>query len=64
MAQQTVSVYLKKDFEPSKYGEPFPPSKADKEPWFWLLKPGYYSAERGLDLGEDAEEEEGWGVIL
>ncbi len=64
LARLTVSVYLRKGFEPSRYGEPFPPGKSDEDAWFWLLKPGLYTAERGLDLGAMVEEEEGWGVIL
>jgi CRISPR-associated endonuclease/helicase Cas3 len=64
VARLTVSVYLRDGFEPTNYGESFPPGKADDEAWFWLLRPGRYTAERGLDLGAAVEEQEGWGVIL
>jgi CRISPR-associated endonuclease/helicase Cas3 len=64
VAGSTVSVYLRPGFEPSRYGEPFPPGKGDEEAWFWLLKPGRYVAGRGLDLGAGTEEAEGWGVML
>ncbi len=64
VARLTVSVYLRQDFEPSRYADPFPPGKSDEDAWFWLLKPGFYTAERGLDLAGAAEEQEGWGVIL
>jgi CRISPR-associated endonuclease/helicase Cas3 len=64
VARQTVSVYLKEGFEASADGEPFPPSKGEGEAWFWLLRPGCYTAERGLDLGAAPEDREGWGVIL
>jgi CRISPR-associated endonuclease/helicase Cas3 len=64
VALQTVSVYLREGLEPSRYADPFPPGKADSEAWFWLLRPGYYTSERGLDLGSATEETEGWGVIL
>jgi CRISPR-associated endonuclease/helicase Cas3 len=60
----TVSVYLRDGFDPSRYGEPFPPGKTAREAWFWLLKPGYYTSDRGLDLGAAAEEAEGWGAII
>jgi CRISPR-associated endonuclease/helicase Cas3 len=64
VARQTVSVYLRDGFDPSSYAEPFPAGKTDRDAWFWLLRPGYYTAERGLDLGTITEEKEGWGVIL
>jgi CRISPR-associated endonuclease/helicase Cas3 len=64
VARQTVSVYLREGLEPSTYAEPFPPGKTDREVWFWLLRPGFYTSERGLNLGTASEENEGWGVIL
>src|SRR5262249_60928569 len=64
VARLMVSVYLRKGFDPSNYGEPFPRGKTGEEAWFWLLRPGRYTAERGLDLGTAAEDHEGWGVIL
>jgi hypothetical protein len=63
VARLTISVYLREGFEPSRYADPFPPG-GEEEAWFWLLRPGHYTAERGLDLSGAAEEAEGWGMIL
>jgi CRISPR-associated endonuclease/helicase Cas3 len=64
VARVTVSVFLRRGFEPSNYGEPFPQGQQDDDAWFWLLRPGLYTVEGGMDLGVAAQEQEGWGVIL
>jgi CRISPR-associated endonuclease/helicase Cas3 len=64
VARLTVSVFVREGLDPSDHGEPFPPGKPADEAWFWLLKPGRYTAARGLDLGAAAEDHEGWGLIL
>jgi CRISPR-associated endonuclease/helicase Cas3 len=64
VAQLTVSVYLREGFKPSNHGDPFPAGKPDEDAWFWLLRPGRYTAERGLDLGAATEDHEGWGMVL
>ncbi len=46
--QRTVSVYARRGFHPEDYAEPLGP--------FWLLRPGYYDSESGLDLRLDEED--------
>lgn len=46
--QRTVSVYARRSFHPEDYAELLGP--------FWLLRPGYYDAESGLNLGLDEKE--------
>lgn len=48
MQQRTVSVYARRNFHPEDYAELLGP--------FWLLRPGYYDPESGLNLGLDQEE--------
>ena len=64
IARLTVSVYLREGFDPSHYGDPFPNEVKEDAAWFWLLRAGYYTTERGLDLGRAAKENEGWGGTL
>jgi len=42
-----VTVYARSDLFPEDYAEPVGP--------FWLLKDGYYSSDRGIDLKLDEE---------
>ncbi len=46
--QRTVSVYARRGFHPEDYAEPLGP--------FWILRPGYYRSESGLDLRLDEED--------
>ncbi|HRF44654.1 MAG TPA: CRISPR-associated helicase Cas3' [Candidatus Competibacteraceae bacterium] len=46
--QRTVSVYARRGFHPEDYAEPLGP--------FWILRPGYYGSESGLDLRLDEED--------
>jgi len=46
--QRTVSVYARRSFHPEDYAEPLGP--------FWILRPGYYRSESGLDLRLDEED--------
>lgn len=48
LQQRTVCLYARPDLHPDDYAEPIGP--------FWLLHPGWYSPESGLDLGLDKEE--------
>jgi CRISPR-associated endonuclease/helicase Cas3 len=64
IAQNTVRVFTSNQLTPNLYGDPFPPKAAKDEEWFWLLRPGYYCPERGLDLGVRSDDGELWGLIL
>lgn len=46
--QRTVSVHARRGFHPEDYAELLGP--------FWILRPGYYCFESGLDLGLDEED--------
>ena len=47
LQKRTVTVYARSDLFPEDYAEPVGP--------FWLLKDGYYSSDRGIDLKLDEE---------
>jgi len=46
--QRTVSIYARRGFHPEDYAELLGP--------FWLLRPGFYNADSGLDLRLDEED--------
>lgn len=46
--QRTVSVYAQRGFHPEEYADPLG--------WFWMLKPGYYTPDSGLDFGDHDED--------
>jgi len=48
LQKRTVTVYARSDLFPEDYAEPIGP--------FWLLKDGYYSSNRGMDLKLDEED--------
>jgi CRISPR-associated endonuclease/helicase Cas3 len=48
LQRRTVCLYARRDLHPEDYADPVGP--------FWLLHPGWYSTEAGLDLGLDREE--------
>jgi len=65
LAENTVHVYQRGDLDPADFADSFPPDKTGDEVWFWLLRPGHYSAERGLELLRGIDEAgESWGMIL
>ena len=64
IAQNTVHVFTTDKLTPDLYADPFPPTVQKGEEWFWLLRPGYYSSQRGLDLGGREGDGEVWGLIL
>jgi CRISPR-associated endonuclease/helicase Cas3 len=63
LAENTVNVYRRDDLDPADYADPFPAHKKGEDVWFWLLRPNYYTAERGLVL-RDGDEVDSWGMIL
>jgi CRISPR-associated endonuclease/helicase Cas3 len=63
LAENTVSVYQSDNLVPGDHADPFPPSAGRDEAWFWLLHPGRYGPDRGLDLGARGEEEP-WGILI
>jgi CRISPR-associated endonuclease/helicase Cas3 len=64
IAENTVSVYENPGLDPAQYADPFPSDAASGEEWFWLLRPGRYTPQRGLDLGGNEGDQESWGVCL
>ena len=68
VARQTVSVYERPGLDPSRHADPFPSGTTGEEVWFWLLRPGHYTAKSGIDLGDPGvgDGESGgqdWGVV-
>ncbi len=63
LAENTVNSYQRDDLDPTDYADPFPAHKTSEDVWFWLLRPGYYTAERGLVL-RGGDEVDSWGMIL
>ena len=64
IAENTVNIYQKDDLDPDRYADPYPAKANRGEEWFWLLRPGHYTSQRGLDLGGEEGEQESWGAIL
>ncbi len=64
IARITVSVYDRKDFDPSDYALPYPAEAMGDKVWFWLLKDKFYTSERGIDLGRTAHTDDSWGMII
>lgn len=58
IAQVSVSVYARDDLDPRDYADPDPLGIENR----WLLRPGFYQPETGLDLARAADEP-GWGWI-
>ena len=61
LASISVAIYVKEDFQAERY------ATLDATDNFWLLKPGFYEPERGIDLDpkELADESEAnWGTIF
>jgi len=64
IAENTVTVFQRDGLEPRDYADPFPTDCQPGEEWFWLLREGYYTWQRGIDLGEGEGDQETWGVCL
>lgn len=63
IARVSVSVYERARFDPANFADPFPPMATEEDAWFWLLHPGRYTPERGIDVGDNVSEEI-WGHII
>ncbi len=63
IARVSVSVYAREHFDSSDYADPFPPQAQKDDVWFWLLRPGHYTPERGIDFGDKIGDDV-WGMIV
>jgi CRISPR-associated endonuclease/helicase Cas3 len=64
LAENTVNVFQNDDLDPTNYAEPYPASANPGEEWFWLLRDGYYTWQRGLDFGRNEGDQEAWGIMV
>lgn len=64
IAQITVSVSQRDDLDPSDYADPFPENARREDVWFWLLRDGFYTPQRGIDLAGTRHADDSWGMIL
>jgi CRISPR-associated endonuclease/helicase Cas3 len=64
IAQVTVSVYDKPEIDPTSFAEAFPPEAGREDAWFWLLNPGIYDPDHGLDLSPSSDDEHSWGALI
>ncbi len=64
IAENTVSVYPDDGLDPANCADPFPANARPGEEWFWLLRDGYYTAERGLDLRRRGNDQESLGLAM
>jgi len=64
IAQITVSVFQRDDLDPSDYADPFPDDARSEDVWFWLLRDGFYTLQRGIDLAGTGHGDDSWGIIL
>ncbi len=60
VAAVTVSVYSREGFSPDRFAD------RDATDNFWLLRPGYYTSERGIDFSTGASDHDTdtWGMIV
>lgn len=61
LASISVSIYAQPDFVPERF------AMLDPTGNFWLLKPGFYESQRGIDLepsDRSEESEADWGMLL
>ena len=61
LAAISVSIFVRGDFGPERF------ANLDATGNFWLLKPGFYDSQRGIDLdpSENADESPAdWGMLL
>lgn len=63
IARVSVSVYERDHLDPADFANPFPANLQRGDVWFWLLRPGHYSPERGIDI-KDHIGENVWGMIV
>jgi len=64
IAQITVSVYERDNLDPSDYAHPFPDEARRDDVWFWLLRDGFYTPQRGIALAGTGHGDDSWGMIL
>jgi CRISPR-associated endonuclease/helicase Cas3 len=64
LARISVSIYSRGDFDPAEYAEPYPEGTLGDDVWFWLLKDGYYTPRRGIELGRLEHAHDSWGMVL
>jgi CRISPR-associated endonuclease/helicase Cas3 len=63
IARLSVSIYVRDDFDPADFADPFPLQARREDVWFWLLRPGHYTSEEGIDFGEKIGDDV-WGTII
>lgn len=63
IARVSVSVYARGHFDPKDFAEPFPSWAQGDDVWFWLLRPGHYTPERGIEVGDNIGDDV-WGIIV
>jgi CRISPR-associated endonuclease/helicase Cas3 len=63
IARLSVSVYARDHFDPADFADPFPQQAKRDDVWFWLLRPGHYTPEGGIDFGEKIGDDV-WGMIV
>ena len=65
IAAITVSITVaRKKFDPRDFGEPFPPEVEPEDAWFWIVNPGTYDSDSGLDFQIRSDQESTWGMML
>jgi CRISPR-associated endonuclease/helicase Cas3 len=64
IAKVTVTVCDNGRIDPESFADPFPRGVAREDAWFWLLHPGVYDPDGGLDLNLASTEEPSWGVMI
>jgi CRISPR-associated endonuclease/helicase Cas3 len=63
IARLSVSIYVRDHFDPADFADPFPLQARREDVWFWLLRPGHYTSEEGIDFGEKIGDDV-WGTII
>jgi CRISPR-associated endonuclease/helicase Cas3 len=66
MAALTVSITTADNskLDPYDFGEPFPSDASPEVAWFWLVNPGVYDRDRGLNSQLGSDQESSWGMML
>jgi len=65
IAAITVSITVaEKKLDPSDFGNPFPSEVEPEDAWFWLVKPGIYDSDCGLDFQIGSDQEPTWGIVF
>lgn len=61
----TVSITVaEKKLDPFDFGNPFPSEVKLEDAWFWLVNPGIYDPDCGLDFQIGSDQESTWGMML